>query len=275
MTYEVHPRIAIVGGGNMGGSILSGLLDGGTSASECLLVEPDVGKHRQFRARGVTTLLQADERIGEAELALLAVKPQIVKKVVTGLREYLRKGQLLVSVVAGVSSNALADMVGARPAIVRCMPNVPALYAAGATGLFANSQVTQRQRKLAESALAVVGETEWFDDEGMIDAVTAVSGSGPAYFFYLMEIMQAQAEQFGIATDTARRLVAATAYGASLMVQKSNTEFAELRHMVTSPKGTTEAAITAFDQAGAREAITTGIQKSWERCKELGVEING
>ena len=275
MTTEVHPRIAIVGGGNMGGSILSGLLDGGTPASELLLVEPDQDKHDRFTARGVTTLLQADERLGTAKLVLLAVKPQIISQVVSGLRELLCTGQLLVSVVAGISSQALASMVGGHPAIVRCMPNVPALHAAGVTGLFANDQVTQEQRELAQSTLAVVGETEWFDDEAMIDAVTAVSGSGPAYFFYLMEVMQTRAEQFGMSKDTARRLVAATAYGAALMVRKSNTEFAELRRMVTSPKGTTEAAITAFDEAGARDAFAKGIQRSWERSRELGVEING
>lgn len=275
MTTEVHPRIAVVGGGNMGGSILAGLLDGGASASELLLIEPDGDKHDRFRARGMATLAEADARIGTAELVLFAVKPQIIDPVIAGLRDLLRTGQLLVSVVAGVSSQALARMVGGQPAIVRCMPNVPALHAAGFTGLFANDQVTQAQRELAEGTLAVVGATEWFDDEGMIDVVTAVSGSGPAYFFYLMEIMQAKAEQFGMSEDIARRAVATTAYGAALMVQKSHTEFAELRRMVTSPKGTTEAAITAFDQAGARDAFAEGIQRSWERSRELGVEING
>ncbi len=275
MTAKAHPRIVIVGGGNMGGSILAGLLDGGTPASELMLVEPDQDKHDRFRAHGATTLPQADERLGTAKLVLLAVKPQIIHQVVAGLRELLRAGQLLVSVVAGISSQALASMVGGHQAIVRCMPNVPALHAAGVTGLFANDQVSREQRELAESTLAVVGETEWFDDEEMIDAVTAVSGSGPAYFFYLMEVMQAKAEQFGMCKDTARRLVAGTAYGAALMAHRSNTEFAELRRMVTSPKGTTEAAITAFDEAGARDALANGIQRSWERSRELGIEING
>lgn len=259
----------------MGGSILSGLLDGGTPAEELLLVEPDETKWASFNARGVVAHLQADACLGTAKLVLLAVKPQVISQVVAGLRGFLTENQLLVSVVAGISSQALAGMVGGQPAIVRCMPNVPALHGAGVTGLFANGQVTQAQRDIAEDTLAAVGETEWFNDEEMIDAVTAVSGSGPAYFFYFMEIMQAKAEQFGMSKDTARRLVAATAYGAALMVQRSNTEFAELRRMVTSPKGTTEAAISAFDQAGVRKALAKGIHRCWQRSRELGVEING
>lgn len=275
MTTGTHPRIAIIGGGNMGGSILSGLLDGGTPADELLLIDPDEPKRARFGARGVMVLPNADARLGGAKLVLLAVKPQITEQVVAGLRDFLTERQLIVSIVAGVSNQAIARMLGGQPPIIRCMPNVPALHRAGVTGLFANDQVSKQQSCLAEDTLAVVGETQWFDDEAMIDVVTAVSGSGPAYFFYLMEVMQGKAEQLGMSRDAARRLVANAAYGAALMVQRSDTEFADLRRMVTSPKGTTEAAITAFDQAGAREALAQGIQRSLQRAKELGEEFNG
>ncbi len=275
MTTGTHPRIAIIGGGNMGGGILSGLIDGGTPAGELLLIDPDETKRGSFHARGVNALAQADARLSGARLVLLAVKPQITSQVVAGMRDFLTEHQLIVSIVAGVSSQAIARMLGGQPPIIRCMPNVPALHRAGVTGLCANARVSEAQRRLAEDTLAVVGETQWFDDEAMIDAVTAVSGSGPAYFFYLMEIMQGKAEQFGMSKDAARRLVATTARGAALMVQKSDTEFAELRRMVTSPKGTTEAAIAAFDQAGAREALAQGVQSALERAQQLGEVFNG
>ncbi len=268
-------RIAFVGGGNMGGSILSGLLDAGlldsgASPEKLLLIDPDGDKRQAFSARGVACAREADARLAHTEMVLFAVKPQVMEQVVCGLREHLSAEQLIVSVVAGVSSSAIARMLGFESAIVRAMPNVPALYRAGAAGLFANAHVNAGQRRLAEETLAVVGDTEWFDDEALIDAVTAVSGSGPAYFFYLMEVMQSQAEALGIGMHAARRLVAATAYGAGLMVQRSDTDFAELRRMVTSPNGTTEAAVTTFEREGAREALTKGIQSSWQRSLELG-----
>ena len=268
-------RIAFVGGGNMGGSILTGLLDSGAPAHSFLLVDPDEGKRQPFAMRGVSALPSADARLGAAEMVLFAVKPQVMSEVVAGLKQHLHPEQLLLSVVAGVSSDAIERMAGGPRRVVRAMPNVPALHLAGMTGLYANSAVSDAERAFAESTLAVVGDTEWFDDEAMIDTVTAVSGSGPAYFFYLMEVMQSQAEALGMRRDAARRLVAATAHGAALMVKHSDTEFSQLRHMVTSKRGTTEAAVTTFDREGAREAFAKGIQSSWQRSKELGAEFNG
>ena len=268
-------RIAFIGGGNMGGSILSGLLDGGTTADALLLVEPDEEKRRAFEALGVAVSGKADERLGAADMVLFAVKPQMISRVIAGLKQHLNDDQLLVSVVAGVSSQAIADMAGSDYAIVRAMPNVPALHRAGATGLYANPRTTDAQRALAGRTLAAVGDTEWFDEEAMIDAVTAVSGSGPAYFFYLMEAMQSQAEALGMSPNAARGLVIATASGAALMATESDTELAELRRMVTSPNGTTEAAITTFDHEGVKYALAKGIQSAWQRSQELGAEFNG
>ncbi len=263
-------RIAFVGGGNMGGSILSGLLDSGAPADEFMLIEPDESKRQAFSAHGVACVGEADARLFSAEMVLFAVKPQVMGQVVAGLREHLCVEHLIVSVVAGVSSSSIARMVGFESAVVRAMPNVPALYRAGAAGLFANAKVSAAQRHLAEQMLAVVCDTEWFEDEALIDTVTAVSGSGPAYFFYMMEVMQSEAEALGMGADAARHLVAATAYGAGLMVKRSDTDFSELRRMVTSPKGTTEAAITTFESEGVREALSKGIQSSWQRSQELG-----
>ncbi len=268
-------RIAFVGGGNMGGSILSGLLDGGAPACQFMLVEPDNDKREAFSGRGVTCLAAADARLGHPEMVLFAIKPQVMGQVVAGLREHLRSDQLIVSVVAGVSSNSIVRMLRFESAIVRAMPNVPALYRAGIAGLFANTKVSAEQRRLAEQTLAVVGETEWFDDEASIDTVTAVSGSGPAYFFYMMEVMQSQAEALGMSPRAARHLVAATAYGAGLMVKRSDTDFSQLRRMVTSPKGTTEAAVKTFESEGVRDALSKGIESSWQRSRELGAEFDG
>ncbi len=268
-------RIAFVGGGNMGGSILSGLLDGGAPACQFMLVEPDNDKREAFSGRGVTCLAAADARLGHPEMVLFAIKPQVMGQVVAGLREHLRSDQLIVSVVAGVSSNSIVRMLRFESAIVRAMPNVPALYRAGIAGLFANTKVSAEQRRLAEQTLAVVGETEWLDDEASIDTVTAVSGSGPAYFFYMMEVMQSQAEALGMSPRAARHLVAATAYGTGLMVKRSDTDFSQLRRMVTSPKGTTEAAVKTFESEGVRDALSKGIESSWQRSRELGAEFDG
>ena len=275
MTTKSGFQVAFVGGGNMGGSILSGLLDAGTDPSQILLIEPDESKCAHYAERGVAALIEADSRLGTAKMVLFAVKPQVIGQVVRGLARFLCDGQVLVSIVAGISSQALAAMSGGERPIVRCMPNVPALYRSGVTGMWANSRVSSSQRELAQQTLAVVGETEWFDEETMIDAVTAVMGSGPAYFFYLMEVMQSQAECLGFLPETARRLVAETAYGAALMVRNSEQQFSALRRMVTSPKGTTEAAISTFDAEGVREAVEAGIQSAWKRSKEIGEECNG
>ena len=228
-----------------------------------------------FAEKGVTTLAEADARLGAADLVLFAVKPQMIEQVAHGLRDVLSDNQLCVSVVAGIPSHVFAHMLGGERPVVRCMPNVPALHRAGVTGMWANQRVNGTQRELAQQTLAAVGQSEWFQDEAMIDAVTAVAGSGPAYFFYLMEIMQHQAEQLGFQPETARRLVAETAYGASLMVRGSEQRFSDLRCMVTSPNGTTEAAIRAFDAAGVRQAVAEGIQCAWTRSKELGEACSG
>ncbi len=272
---DEQTRIAIIGGGHMGSSILSGLLDGGKKADQLLLIDPNEPKREAYRKRGVTTLPSPDARLEAADLVLFAVKPQATDTMVAGLREYLREQQLVVSIIAGISSESLASLIGRRTPIVRCMPNVPVLHRAGITGLYANPQVSEEQRALAEDILSVVGDTEWFSDEGLIDTVTAISGSGPAYFFYLMEIMQREATQLGMSQDAAYRLVAATAWGAAQMVRNSDTDFSRLRRMVTSPKGTTEAAIITFDHSGSREAIANGIHQSWQRSRELGREFNG
>ena len=271
---ESDLSLALIGGGNMGGSILSGLLDGGADAKALLLVEPDESKRDHFAGRGVAALSQADARLGGAKMVLFAVKPQMIGQVAGQVLGFLSAGQLCASIVAGISSEGLASMLGGPRPIVRCMPNVPALYRTGVTGMFANSLVSDEQRKLADRILKVVGVTEWFDEEGMIDSVTAVMGSGPAYFFYLMEVMQNQAEFLGFSPDRARQLVAETAYGAALMVRNKAQPFADLRRMVTSPKGTTEAAITTFDASGVKAAVAEGIQSAWNRSKQLEAECN-
>jgi len=191
------------------------------------------------------------------------------------LAAHLEHGPLIVSIAAGISCDSLQRWLGPRPqAIVRCMPNTPALLRQGVSGLFANAQVSAEQKAQAEQLLSAVGMALWLDEEHLIDAVTAVSGSGPAYFFLLIEAMTAAGQQLGLPRETAAQLTLQTALGAARMVCESDVEAAELRRRVTSPNGTTEAAIKAFQAGGfeqlVQQALNAAAQRSAELAEQLG-----
>ncbi len=204
---------------------------------------------------------------------MFAVKPQALRGVVQNLATALDEGQLLISIAAGVPSGAISRWMSRDVGIVRCMPNTPALYGAGVTALFANGHVTPHQADAAESILAAVGHVIWVNDEAALDAVTALSGSGPAYFFYLMEAMIAAGVELGLDAETARTLTLKTAYGAALMANESDVAPAQLRRNVTSPGGTTEAAISVLEDGGCRMLIIGSAAQAERRSVELALEF--
>jgi len=264
--------IAFIGGGNMARSLIGGLLSAGFSADDLLVCEPDAAARERFAGRGVAT--RADnEASREAELLVLAVKPQILLGVLDGLSP--PPAQLLVSIAAGVPLSAIARHCGADQPLVRAMPNTPALLGAGITALYAGAGVSELQRRQAETVLAAAGQTLWVGTEAELDAVTAVSGSGPAYFFYLMEHLMAAARDIGLDADTARRLTLETAWGAARMAREGEDDPATLRRNVTSPGGTTERALELLDAAGTPTALHDAVAGAAARARELAEEFGG
>ena len=269
-----HPRIAFIGAGNMAASLIGGLLAQGIPTSHIRASDPGAEQRAKIAAEhGIALFADNAEAILDADVIVLATKPQVLKDVCLALAPSLKAGQLLVSIAAGISCASLSNWLGARP-IVRCMPNTPALLRQGVSGLYANADVSPAQRELAEQLLAAVGLAVWLENEQQIDAVTAVSGSGPAYFFLLIEAMTAAGEQLGLPKAIAAQLTLQTALGAAHMAVASDVDAAELRRRVTSPNGTTDAAIKAFQAGGFAElveqALTAAANRSAALAEQLG-----
>lgn len=270
------PKLAFIGAGNMASSIIGGLVNKGYPARSIIASDPhELTLDRLKTVAPVRTTTDNGKAIAEAEVVILAVKPQVMKDVLLPIAATLRANRpLIISIAAGIEIRSLETWLGAQLPIVRCMPNTPALVQAGATALFANAAVNEAQRAQADTILRAVGIALWVSSEADIDAVTAVSGSGPAYFFLVMEAMQAAGEKLGLASDEARQLTLQTALGAAQMAIASDVDAAELRRRVTSPNGTTERAIAAFEAGGLRElflkALTDCRDRSVELAKELG-----
>ncbi|MGK9066853.1 pyrroline-5-carboxylate reductase [Stutzerimonas chloritidismutans] len=269
-------RIAFIGGGNMAASLIGGLRAQGTPAEALSASDPGEDKRKALAGEyGIATFADNAAAIDQADVVVLAVKPQVMQEVCRALAGSLRANQLIVSIAAGITCASLQAWLGEQPprAIVRCMPNTPSLLRQGVSGLFANTQVNDRQRQQAEQLLSAVGVALWLDHEGMIDAVTAVSGSGPAYFFLLIEAMTAAGERLGLPRDTAAQLTLQTALGAARMACDSNVEAAELRRRVTSPNGTTEAAIKAFQAGGFEQLVQQALGAAAKRSAELAEQL--
>ena len=273
MVTTVADKIAFIGAGNMARSLVGGLLRHGYSATSIAASDPDAVQRSGMASLGVATSDSNARAIDAAASIVLAVKPQVLRSVVQNLKGTLREGQLLISIAAGVPSTAISKWCSSDMGIVRCMPNTPALYGAGVTALFANNRVTPQQRAAAESILSAVGHVIWVDSEGAIDAVTAVSGSGPAYFFYLMEAMIDAGVALGLDEATARTLTLKTAYGAAVMANESNLAPGALRRNVTSPGGTTERAISVLDEGGFKSLIEKALRNAAQRSVELANEF--
>ena len=263
--------IAFIGGGNMARSLISGLLNGGTSADQIAVSDPMPAQRELLAELGVRVSEDNGEALNGAAVVVLAVKPQMLGQVLQALP--LEPSQLLVSIAAGVPIAAMRAWTHAEQPIVRCMPNTPALLGAGITALFASEAVDEAARNQAETILSAAGRTLWVDEEEKLDAVTAVSGSGPAYFFYLMESMVEAGVEQGLDAETATVLTLETAYGAALMARERTNSPAELRANVTSPGGTTAAAIAALDEANAGATIRGALAAAGARSKTLAEEF--
>jgi pyrroline-5-carboxylate reductase len=263
--------IAFIGGGNMARSLIGGLNARGAPGATIHVAEP-VADLREALARdfGVQVYDDATAAVAAARVWLFAVKPQVMREVCGTLASQAQASRpLAVSIAAGITAVQLECWLGGNIAVVRAMPNTPALLGAGISGLYANARVDADGRAQAEALLSAAGETVWIDDEAKMDAVTAVSGSGPAYVFLLAEAMQAAAEAEGLPAEAARALVLQTVLGAARMLTESGEPAVELRRRVTSPGGTTQAAIEMFEAGGFRDLVAQAIRTATERGRQL------
>jgi pyrroline-5-carboxylate reductase len=270
-THMTAPTIAFIGGGNMARSLIGGLVARGTAAAAIRVAEPvEALRAALQRDFGVPVASDNAEAVAGASTWVLAVKPQVLRSVCEALSAQARSTKpLVVSIAAGITAAQIERWLGGDAAVVRCMPNTPALLGAGVTGLHANSRVDAAGRDEAEALLSAAGATVWIDDEALMDAVTAVSGSGPAYVFLLAEAMQAAARAEGLPADAARTLALQTVLGAARMLTEGDVDAAELRRRVTSPGGTTQAAIERFEAGGFRELVASAIHAATTRGREL------
>ena len=265
------PEIAFIGGGNMARSLVGGLVARGTAPVGIRVAEPvDTLRDALAADFGVRTFASADAAVTGAGVWLLAVKPQVMRTVCADLQAIAQAQRpLVVSIAAGITATQLDRWLGGGLAVVRAMPNTPALLGAGVTGLFANERVDAAQRERADALLGAVGPTVWIDDEALMDAVTAVSGSGPAYVFLLAEAMQRAGEAQGLDARAARALVQQTLLGASRMLVEQDEPAEVLRARVTSPGGTTQAAIETFEAGGLRALVERALDAATRRGREL------
>jgi len=264
-------KIGFIGGGNMASSLINGLIVSGHAAHSLWVSDINADVVATLSEKlGVNSTTNNDELVNAVDVVVLAVKPQNLADVAKHIAPLIQKKQsLVVSIAAGISQNSLSRWLGNDVAIVRCMPNTPALVLTGATALHANDQVTTEQRDLAENILRAVGLALWVELESELDAVTAVSGSGPAYFFLLMETMEKAAVQLGLTEQTARLLVQQTALGAAKIALESSESPAQLRQRVTSPGGTTQRAIETFEQGGFTELVAKALHAARDRSIEM------
>lgn len=265
-------NICFIGGGNMAAALIGGLLGKGYTAPQISVVEinPD-NRAKLERDFSVRTCDSLGDGIASSQIIVLAVKPQQLREVSLQLAPLL-KGQLLISIAAGIRAADLSRWCNTQ-AIVRAMPNTPALIRSGMTGLYALPAVSAAQREAAQSILAAVGDTLWLQDEAMLDAVTAISGSGPAYVFYLIEALQKAAADMGFKPEEARRLSLATFLGASRLAAESDEEVSVLRARVTSRNGTTERGLISLAGNRVAEHIVQAAQAAQTRSRELGDEL--
>lgn len=269
--------ISFIGGGNMATSLIGGLIADGRDPASIYVTDLDSAKLESLAERfRVQTSSDNDEAVRFANAVVLAVKPQVMAKVATSVAVAANEHRpLFISIAAGVREPDIRRWLGYDAAIVRSMPNTPALVGSGATALFANPHVNEEQRDLAESVLRAVGLTIWVDDEDLLDAVTALSGSGPAYFFLVMESMERAAVALGLNRDDARMLTIQTAFGAAKMALESSDAPATLRARVTSPGGTTERAVDALITGGIESLMHQALGAAHSRSIELGREFGG
>jgi pyrroline-5-carboxylate reductase len=267
----VKIKAAFVGGGNMGGALVRGLIARGLAPQSIAVGEAIEARRIELAAElGVNVTANNREAIQVADVVVLAVKPQDMAGTVQALAEILmQRKPLVISIAAGIRSADISGWCGGGVAVVRAMPNRPALNSAGATAMYAAPGLSTAQRALAEQVLGAVGSTVWVTDEDALDVVTALSGSGPAYFFLLAELMTEAAVNLGLERSSARELAVQTLFGSGRMARDSDGDLARLRAEVTSKGGTTEAAIRSFDAANLRGIVAAALGAATDRSREL------
>jgi pyrroline-5-carboxylate reductase len=267
------PTIGFIGGGNMAISLIGGLINAGFSAAEISVAEPDAARRQSLHDQFAVNTSADNNDTLDCETVVFAVKPQLLKQVCQQLDHSKLDHSLFISIAAGVKSTDINRWLNNQQAIVRCMPNTPALLQCGASGLYANELVSTSQKLRAEEIMQAVGIVIWVENEAQLNAVTAVSGSGPAYFFLMMEAMQQAGEKLGLPADISQQLVLQTALGAARMATESQSSPAELRQQVTSKGGTTEQAILSFQAANYEQIVLQALEAANNRSISLAEEL--
>jgi pyrroline-5-carboxylate reductase len=266
--------IGFIGAGNMAYALIKGLISNGFDAKNINVSDSneELLINRQSELN-ITTYSDNNSLLDNSDIVVFAVKPQVLSIVCLQLKNKVKPNHLFVSIVAGIRGNDINRWLGGNFALVRTMPNTPALFQSGVTGLFANDLVSNQQKELVTSILSSVGECFWVDDEKLIDAITAISGSGPAYFFLLMQSITQAATALGLDEKTANSLSIQTSLGASLMATKSGKDSKTLRKEVTSPNGTTQAAIESFQDQNFEGIVAAATRAAYDRARELSNDL--
>lgn len=263
--------LGFIGAGNMASALAGGMISHGFPANKIML--SDINReqlHAAEKSFALRTTQDNHELVTNNDVIVLAVKPQIMQQVLKPLASLLLKKQpLIISIAAGITLSSIKQWLGNDAPIIRCMPNTPALVKKGASALFANARVSNEHKQIAFQIFNAVGIVEWLDSEDKIDAVTALSGSGPAYYFLMMEAMIAAGINMGLSAEVSKSLTLQTALGAAIMAQQSEFEVDELRRRVTSPNGTTEAAINSFKNSGYNSIVESAINAAWQHSIAL------
>lgn len=269
------PLIAFIGAGNMASSIVGGLVESGHPVGRIHAADPFPGSLERLRAVApVKVFTDNAAAAADAEVVILAIKPQVMAEACASIAGAVAaSAPVVISIAAGITVDSLAARLGEGAAIVRCMPNTPALLGCGASGLYANVNVSDAQRAHADTILAAVGITRWVDNESDLDAITALSGSGPAYFFLFMESMIDAGVELGLDRDVATELTLQTGLGAARMALENDVGLVELRRRVTSPGGTTERAVASFEDNGLRDTVGKAVRAAAERAVEMARDM--
>ncbi len=271
------PSVAFIGGGNMANALVSGLLSQGCPSTQLHVLEVAEALREQWRARGLSVASAPDASLSEQQVWIFAVKPQQMREVVLQCKPWLKPDTLVISIAAGIAIKSLSDWLGSPEQpferIVRCMPNTPALVRAGVTGMAAAAGLPKAEQDIATHLLSAVGQVVWVDNDQAIDAVTALSGSGPAYVFLFLESLIAGAQALGLSASQARALALATLSGSTQLAAESTETPAVLRERVTSKGGTTAAALEVFSKQAFSTIVAQAMAAANDRAAELSTEF--
>ena len=263
-------RIGFIGGGNMATALISSLFASRHNIDRVQVADPGEGARKYLQKRWpVTCYEQAADAIKGMDAIVLAVKPQVLPDVLNAIQDLVTDQQLIISIVAGIPTSQIAAHLRSRPPIVRTMPNTPALIGLGITGMYARVNCTLAQRELAQNLMESAGEVVWLDKESLLDVVTALSGSGPAYFYYLVECLRKAGTKLGLPAEVAAKLALHTAHGASVMAVQGDADVTELRQRVTTRGGTTQAAMEQLNAGNFEQLIDSAIRAATRRGQEL------